>query len=148
MQQPAKLGQYIQFLLSSESRWELEFITHSLHTDPGIGTAAHMLSNHTVFQTVALLSVILRGITNAGTHQLSETGPWATGKVRVPGIQSSFFQVEAGGLVFIIGASFGEKPWEVPTYLFRFPNGTVSFQMQASQKPDYGHQLEKSKYQM
>lgn len=62
-------------------------LTHSLCTDPGIGTAAYMFSKHTVFQVVVLLPVILSGLTKARTHPDSDTGPWATiGKVRVPGV--------------------------------------------------------------
>ena len=46
-----------------------------------------MFSKHTVFQIVVLLPVILSGLTKAGTHPDSDTGPWATiGKVRVPGV--------------------------------------------------------------
>lgn len=37
-----------------------------------------MFSKHTVFQIVVLLPVILSGVTNARTHQVSDIGPWAT----------------------------------------------------------------------
>ena len=45
-----------------------------------------MFSKHTVFQIVVLLPVILSGLTKAGTHPDSDTGPWAT-------IEKSEYQV-------------------------------------------------------